>query len=271
MNHILRIPLRMAAAGIAVAVGTFSTSAAEPAPATVSAGDLAARLSALRHDGASYVRLRLEVQEPAGTTKTTLQLEIKALSTRAATDLVYKVLWPKERKGEAVLLRKSAGRAATGTRFVPPATLRSIDSSQMKEPLFGSELSYEDVIDNFFDWDNQEIVGTEAVGRVPCQILESKPGKGDRSSYSKVRSWIDTRRLVPLRVEKYLSNQPARRIETTRVVTDDKGRHIPANLTITTPRKNSATELDGSRIKHDVTFSDREFTPEALQEMEQAR
>ena len=86
----------------------------------------------------------------------------------------------------------------------------------MKEAFFGSDLSYEDLVENFFAWDNQAIVGTETVDRVPCQILESKPGKGDRSSYAKVRSWIDVKRLVPLRVEKYLaSGQLARRIDTT--------------------------------------------------------
>jgi hypothetical protein len=47
------------------------------------------------------------------------------------------------------------------------------------------------------------------------------------------------------------------------VVTDDKGRAIPANLTIRGPR-GSTTNLDGSRIKHDVTFADAEFTPEGI-------
>jgi hypothetical protein len=33
------------------------------------------------------------------------------------------------------------------------------------------------------------------------------------------------------------------------------------------PREDSVTDLDGSRIKHDVTYVDREFTPEGLGEM----
>ena len=48
-----------------------------------------------------------------------------------------------------------------------------------------------------------------------------------------MRSWIDTRRFVPLRVEKYLSSGLlARRIDTIRVANDDEGRPIPANLTV---------------------------------------
>ena len=138
----------------------------------------------------------------------------------------------------------------------------------MTEALFGSDLSYQDVIENFFGWENQTIVGTEALNRVSCLILESTPGKGHPSNYARVRSWIDSRRLVPLRVEKYLpSGQLARRIDTTRVATDDKGRFIPADLTVHGSRGDSVTDLDGSRIRHDVVYTDREFTPEGLTEV----
>jgi hypothetical protein len=33
------------------------------------------------------------------------------------------------------------------------------------------------------------------------------------------------------------------------------------------PKQGSVTELDGSRIKHNVTFSDSEFTPEGLKQV----
>ena len=83
-----------------------------------------------------------------------------------------------------------------------------------------------------------------------------------------MRTWVDSRRLIPLRIEKYLaSGRPARRIDTSNVVTDDIGRQIPANLTVRDSRKDSITELDGSRIKHDIRFDDAEFTPEALRQM----
>ena len=266
MHPLLPLSLRAACFGVALLI--FAVRAEDSTSTTLSAQDMAARLSAIRQDGASYVRLRLEVKQPLGTTKIVLQLQIKERRTKTATDVVYQVLWPKERKGEAVLLRKAAGRPAAGSLFVPPDTVRPIDTSQMKQPLFGSDLSYEDVIENFFAWDHQAIVGTEVVDRVSCQILESKPGKGERSSYASVRSWVDTRRLVPLRVEKYLaSGQLARRIDTTRVAPDDNHRPIPANLTVRAQRQDSVTELDGSRIRHDVTYADREFTPEGLKEL----
>lgn len=259
---ILRVPAAMLGFMLSV---PFAGDADAESP-VMSARDLAASLSA-RRDGTSYVRLRLDVKQPNDTAKIALQLQIKQRRTTAATDLVYQVLWPKERKGEAVLLHKADGRPPTGSLFMPPDKLRSLDASQMNEALFGSDLSYQDAIENFFAWENQAIVGNEVINRVSCVILESKPGKGESSPYGSVRSWIDPSRLVPLRVEKYLpSGGLARRIETTRVATDDKGRFIPATLEVRGSREDSVTDLEGSRIKHDVTYADREFTPEGLKD-----
>ena len=230
-----------------------------------SARDLSARLSGNLQDGSSSVRLKMEIERPVGGPKTVLQLQVKARRTKTATDLVYQVLWPKERKGESFLLRKAADRASSGAVFVPPDSLLPISSSKMKEAVFGSDLSYEDLVENFFAWEHQTIVGTETVDRAPCQILESRPGKSDRSSYARVRSWIDPKRFIPLRVEKYLeSGQLARRIDTTRVAKDDTDRLVPASLAVRRSGQDSVTELEGSNSRHDVSHPESDFTPEAL-------
>jgi len=239
----------------------FSSSAAEKS-AHMTAKELASQLRSVRENGFSYIRLRMDIK---GATKETLQIQIKERRTKSSSDVIYQVLYPKERKGESVLLRKTGSGRASGSLFVPPNTVRQIDD--LKDPLFGSDLSYEDVIDNFFRWEQQAIVGTQEVQGVNCQILESKPGKNERSTYGSVRSWIDVRRLVPLRVEKYASSgQVLRRIETTRVVTD-AGQPIPADLTVGGARPDSSTLLDGSRIRRNVTYTDRDFTIEGLKEI----
>ena len=257
---------RLISQALAGALMTACASAAD-APPALSAKDIAAKLSALQQDGSSYVRLKLDVKPPSGGAKVTLQIQIKQRRSPTSSEIVYQVLWPKERAGEAVLLRKTGNQPASGSAFTPPNSLRALSASQLKEPMFGCDLSYADVIENFFAWDNQALVGAEVVDRVNCQILESKPGKAQRSNFASVRTWVDLRRMVPLRVEKYASaGGPTRRIDTTRVVSDDLNRPIPANLTIQNLQTGSTTELDGSKIKHAVTFTDREFTPEGLRD-----
>jgi Outer membrane lipoprotein-sorting protein len=267
MNLLCSLALRISMPLFALGWLVSPADGADAEQPAISATELAGRLSALR-DGASYVRLRLQVKQPVDTTKITLQVQIKERRSKTAADVVYQVLWPKERKGEAVLLQKTAGSPPAGSLFMPPDKPTPLNFSQMTGSLFGSDLAYEDVIENFFSWENQAIVGNETVDRVNCLILESRPGKGESSIYASVRSWIDPRRLVPLRVEKYLpGGRLARRIQTTRIATDDKGRAIPAGLTVRGPREDSLTELDGSRIRHDVSFTDREFTPGGLGEV----
>jgi len=233
--------------------------------AAPTAADLAARLSETLQDNSSTVRLKIESRPAAGGPKTVLQVQVKSRRTKAATELVYTVLWPKERKGEAFLLRKAPGRPASGAVFTPPDSLRTLTAAQMQEGVFGSDLSYEDLMENFYAWDTQTLAGEETVGRVPCQILESKPGPGQRSTYGRVRSWIDPKKLVPMRIEKYLaSGQLARRIDTTRVAKDDSDRPVPASFSVQRAGHPSITELEGSNSRHEVTHTDADFTPEAL-------
>src|SRR5678816_1427602 len=178
--------LRSVAASLSlVLLSPFAIAADADSP--VSASEIAARINA-KNNGTSYIRVRME-----GGEKGVLQLQIKSRSTNAATDLVYQVLFPKERKGEAVLLHKSGARMS-GTLFTPPDRVRTLED--FSDPLFGSDLSYEDVIDDVYAWDQQAIVGTEVIDGINCQILESKPGKGAHSSYASVRSWVDPRRFV---------------------------------------------------------------------------
>jgi len=166
-----------------------------------------------------------------------------------------------------VLLHQEAGRPASGSLFTPPDKAQTLTASQLRQPFFGSDLSYLDVIEDPLSWENQTITGTEAVNGANCTVLESRPNKGE-SEYAKVRSWIDPNRLVQMRIEKYSSSGDLKvRIETSRVANDDKGRPIPANLTVQDPKNGSVTELDGSRIKHSVTFTDSEFTPEGLKQV----
>ncbi len=258
----MKLPSFLPLAATFVFVTSFY--AAEPAPPAPSADELASRMDAARQ-GSALIRARLEVRSPGGA-KRVLQLQIKERRTKTTTDLAYRVLWPNEQKGEAVLLHQDANGAASGSLVVPPNTVRAIKASQMDDGLFGSDLSYQDAVENFFAWKKQAIIGSEVVDRVNCLILESKSGTSGISIYAKVRSWIDPQRLVPMRVEKYSAGgELVRRIDTTRVARDERHNPIPANLVVHEPRKDSVTEFDGARIDQDVQFTDADFTPEGVQ------
>ena len=228
----------------------------------MSAPELAARLDAVSQ-GNALIRSKFEVRSSDGS-KRVMQLQIKQRRTKGTTDLAYQVLWPNEHKGEAVILHQ-AGGSAKGSIIVPQQPVRAIKAPQMDEGLFDSDLSYQDAVENFFAWKKQSIVGSEVIDNVNCQILESKPDNSSASIYGKVRSWIDVRRFVPLRIEKYSSSgELVRRIDITRIAPDEKHHPIPANLVVHGPRKNSVTEFHGAHIDQDVNFTDADFTPEGI-------
>jgi hypothetical protein len=249
--------------GLMVAATVLTTSAVAQ-DAVPSAKDLAASLSAGIQDGSSEVRLKMEIPPANGNPKTVLQVRVKSRRSKAASEVVYQVLWPKEHKGEGFLLKQSGNRAASGTVMVLPNTLKRLSGSAMKDGIFGSDLAYVDVVENFYSWGDQSILGTEVVDRVSCVVLESKPGGSD-SPYAKIQSWIDLKRMVPLRVDKYFGGgKLARRIMTTRVAKDDTGRQIPASFTVQRGGEGPQTIIEGSSSKHDVTLSDADFTPQAI-------
>lgn len=241
-------------AAVSLVLLTMPTFAATAEPAS----DLAAALRA-KEEGSTFVRVRMKI---GSGDNQIFQLQIKSRVSNATSDIVYQVLFPKERKGEAVLLHRS-GEKFSGTTFAPPDTVGPIASGQMNDPLFGSDLSYEDIIDNPFRWPRQAIVGTERIDNIQCQILESKPGKGHSSSYSSVKTWVDPRRLVALRIEKYdSSGKVLRRINTVRLLLDGND-SLPADLKVYGPH-DAVTEISGSSIKRGLTYSGTEFTTEGL-------
>jgi hypothetical protein len=225
----------------------------EPTPPTMSARELARRLDTTMQ-GSALIRTQLEVRFLNGG-KRVMQLQIKQRRTETATDLAYRVLWPNDRRDEVVILHQDTGSAPRGSVIIPHQPVRTIGASQMDKGLFDSDLSYKE----------QAIIGSESINGVTCQVLESKPGNSSVSIYAKARSWIDPRRLVPLRIEKYShSGELIRRIEITRIARDEKHNPIPAGLTVHGPRKNTVTEFNGARIDQGVTLTDDDFKPASV-------
>ncbi len=236
-----------------------ATATADPA---LSAKDLAAKMSAQQQDGSTYFRLKMDTKGAGG--QGTIQVQVKQRRNGSSTELVYQILWPKNRAGEAVLLKRS-GNSSSGTALTPPNKTTTLGSSAMDEPLLGTALSRADVLEDFFSWSDQKISGTEKIDRIECQVLDSRPSRGQSAAAAGVRSWIDTNRMIPMRVEKYdASGKKLVRIDTTRVLTDEKGRNLPANLTVTNSKTGAVTELEGSKLKRGVSYEDADFTPASL-------
>jgi len=209
-------------------------------------------MAASVQDGSATARVRMKSGDG-----TVLQVQIKSRRGEVRADVAYEVLWPAGRKGESFVLRQSGGNQPEGDTFTPPDQRASLARPQLGDGVFGTELSYLDTIENFFLWPDQQITGREVIDRVDCVMLESKPRS--RGTEGKVRSWIDPRKTVVMRVEKYdAGGRLLRTITTTQVAKDDIGRYVSAGLKVTRS-SGATTEIDGSNIRHDVKLTDADF------------
>ncbi len=233
--------------------------------AELTASELAAALGAAAQDGNSVARARFKIQPEDGGAPAVLQVQIKSRRTPERSEAAYAVLWPADRKGEAFVVRQDMGSVPVGFSVTLPDRENRLDPQRLQEGAFGSDLSYRDAVENFFLWSGQALAGRENEGKVDCIILESKPGAKDSSAYSRVRSWIDPRRMIAMRVEKFdRQGRLACRIDTTQVAKDDIGRHVPAALTVRRTGSGTVTEIEGSNLRHDARIQDADFTREGL-------
>ncbi len=230
-----------------------------------------AGVRAARPSGGLYARLRLE-HSGAGGTSTTFQVQVKRrASPDGGTESLYQVLFPKERKGEGLLLRIKGGNF-TGASFVPGAGIRALKSSDRNLGLFGTALTVDDIIAAFLEWPVQEVVGRENAGSVPCTIVESRSGSDSSSGAKRVRSWIDETRLAAMRVEKFAnSNQPVKTVVTHKVMRGSRGYFAPTSFTVTDHSTGAVTRVEGVRSETDMVYTDADFTEAALQSITAAR
>jgi len=144
-------------------------------PQFASADDTGSQLAAklrTKESGSTFVRIRMQAGNQI------LQVQIKSRASAGAADIVYQILFPKERKGESVFA-SPIGNKFSATSFTPPSTIKQIGAGEMNQALFGTDLSFEDIIDSPFAWSQQAIVGRRT------------------STVSPVRSWNRNRVVTP--------------------------------------------------------------------------
>ena len=191
------------------------------------------------------------------------QLLIKSRTEGKTTTTLYQVLWPPESKGQALLIEK-IGDSVSGFLFEPPNTVKKFSPALLAQPFFGSDLSIEDLTQDFWDWPSQKIVGEETVDKRLCTIVESRPPPDAASSYLVIKTWIAPELALPLRAEKYGKNKRlVRRIMADRLMKiNDHWR--AANIIIDPEGGNSRTVLEGSKSERDLELAAGEFTLEAI-------
>ncbi len=127
-----------------------------------------------RKPDAEPTRILLRVSEPARTAGTAL-----LIIDRAAEDPEFFVRLPEMRE------------------------VKRIRSRRLRGPVLGTDFSYEDLqrLREPLDRAELELAGTAWIDGEPAWLLETIPGKGGASEYSRVLTYVDQASCLPLRID----------------------------------------------------------------------
>jgi hypothetical protein len=105
----------------------------------------------------------------------------------------------------SLLLHMSPNGRVTIQAILPGKKAASeLPFERWNDPLVGTDFSYEDMVESYFFWKNQEVTAPEKYGARDCFVLKSRSGPQDRTYYDSVTSWIDRSILYPVHVVKTL-------------------------------------------------------------------
>jgi hypothetical protein len=228
--------------------------------AALSAAQYVAAMKAAAPKGGCYIRVKMDTVD-AGGARQSLQVQIKRRDLGAGkAEHLYQVLSPKERRGEAVLLRIS-GSKFMGSEFTPGKGLSPLKASDRHDPLLGTSLTVDDLMADFLDWPQQTLAGNEKVGGADCAIIESTQGD------ARVKSWVDQKRYVALKAEVYSpATQLRRTVHSVTARRTDSGRFAPIEFSVTSAA-GVTTEVRGAAFSDDVPYTDADFTDATLQQV----
>jgi hypothetical protein len=260
---LLNMTVMALAAPLAAAVAmALATGVSGAAVAAESAADLMARVIARQQTSGFTMRARLIVQ-PADNSKPPVILQIRAIGKQDATSsrVLYQALWPDAVKGRAVIVERANRQPIGGFFFVPPDTMTPITSAHLTDAVLDSDLTVEDLAEQFQWWPNPVFAGQDKVRGQACRVVESRPPGWAQSSYPLLRSCVSESKVLILRVEKIdADGRVVKRFTVTRTARTETGVVAPRMIEIQNLAGGRTTTVDISRGERDIIVSSKEFT-----------
>lgn len=214
-------------------------------------------------------RIELATRDRLGEGRT---YDVKGLWKReddGLSKLVLRISAPADLRGSAFLMIEREGRSPDLFSYLPELDkVRRISARGAGGSLFGSDFSYEDVqrIQNLASAANSRLLGEDERAGRPAWKLESQPHPDDISAYTRIVSWIDRERCVPLAAEffgegtdpaKLLSVPPAQ------VVREGNG-WVAMELTLQDLEAETQSSVRVKEVELDVELGEKHFSESAL-------
>ncbi len=212
------------------------------------------------------MKVTMRVLDPSGSER------VKRLRGYEKRDAdARKVLWifesPLELQGTGFLAWQNESEADSLWVYFPgQRRVRRVPPSLRRENFQGSMFTYEDLIAVFFlDYHgNHELEGTRTCGDGECFVVMSELEE-DAFAYDRLRSWIDTETLLPVRVEFFADEL----LKVMNVTETEKIEGIPSivRVEMASPTDGYITHVHLEQVDYNENLRENMFTIEYLSQM----
>ena len=235
--------------------------AAEPTTA-----ELIQQVGEARRNDSVLIRARLTVEDSAAEQRSAIQFRLRGRTDGEVTRRLYQILWPRPKLGQALYLERTGTGPFTGFLFAPPDKVTPLTPELLAGPFLESDLSLEDLSEDFWQWTESTLAGTETVNNEACTIVDLRPPAGQPGRYARIRVWIAPAKALPLRLEKFdAADHLVKRFLFRKPVQRD-GLWVPTVTVVQTPGSTRETVIELSRGERDVEIPLTEFTLDGIKE-----
>jgi hypothetical protein len=182
------------------AVLLFAAPVARSQPA-MTVKELKARLEALRAATDFRASGRL-VGVAASGERRTYQISLRARWFAGGMKVFCEIADPAPARVRLLLESPAVGAASIRKGHAGDRAPVTVPFERWGDGLLETAFTYEDLLENQYQWHKQTLTGEAVYGARTCYLLKSAPEGDDRSHYSTVTSWLDRESLHPVRVEK---------------------------------------------------------------------
>ena len=196
------------------------------------------------------------------------------------TQILLVVSEPAKTAGTALLIiDRQEDKPEFYVRLPEMKKVKQVRSRRLRGPVLGTDFSYEDLkrLREPLDQTRLELIGTDEIEGRSTWILETIPGKGDRSEYSRVLTYVDHVSCLPIRIDLFEAGvdgadrlrkrlvAPADEIRTVKREGDAEAL-LPHEFVMHDLRRETQTVVRVERIEVNPDLPAEQFTRAALQD-----
>jgi hypothetical protein len=165
--------------------------------------ELTARLGAMRATTDFRASGRLVAVAASGERRS-YQISLRARWFAGGVKIFCEVTDPAPARVRLLLESPAVGPASIRKGHAGDRTPVTVPFESWGDGLLETGFTFEDLLENQFEWHKQVLAGEATYGARTCYVLKSAPEGGDQSHYAAATSWLDRETLHPVRVEKTL-------------------------------------------------------------------